>query len=77
MKRTQIMLILLICFICVFQVQLFGAETNAESAGQKAFLKNRLWKKTIPFPQDRLQAGRVSRSEPIRRRRSFLHRPMP
>ncbi len=39
MKRTQIMLILLICFICVFQVQLCGAETNAGSASQEALLQ--------------------------------------
>jgi len=55
MKRTQIMLILLICFICVFQVQLFGAETNAESAGQKAFLKEPVVEK-----DDSVSTGQVT-----------------
>jgi len=49
MKRTNKVLTVLICFLCVFQIQLYGAEMNAGSALQNAFLKEPVVEKDNTF----------------------------
>ena len=39
MRRSKKVLVLLLCFICVFQIQLLGAETKAGSDQTKELLK--------------------------------------